>query len=111
MRTVTAKVNAYVTNQFTTIDELYKGEPTDVVGALKFYYKEDKRNVPDCWVLAGSAEVTLTLNDPDDLIAHKVDSIKAELNKEIADSHRKQTMLREQIQSLLAISYKPEVEA
>ena len=106
-RTVTATVNAYVTNNHTTVDELYNGNPADVVGALKFFYKEDPRSVPDCWVLAGSAEVTLTLNDPDSLITHKVDSLKAELKQTQADAEVKCNRIREQINNLLALEYKP----
>lgn len=108
MRTVTAQVNAYVANQFTSIDDLYNGPPTEVINALKFYYKEDPKLVPDCWVLAGTAEVTLTLNDPDSLIESKVESIKTELKKEMAESEIKCNRFREQIQQLLAITYKPE---
>ena len=105
MRTVTAKVNAYVTNVYTTIEELYKGEPADVVGALKFYLNEHA--TPDSWVLAGTAEITLTLNDPDDLITHKVGALKAELRKTQADAEVRCNVLRGQINNLLALEYKP----
>jgi hypothetical protein len=106
-RTVTATVNAYVTNTFTTIDELYNGEPYKVISALKLYDAGEGRNAPDSWVLAGTAEVTLTLNEPDSLNAHKVDSLKAELQKTQADAEVKCNKIREQINSLLAIEYKP----
>lgn len=105
MRTVTAKVNAYVTNDYTTIEELYQGEPANVVGALKFYLNESA--TPDSWVLAGTAEITLTLNDADNMITHKVASLRAALQKTQADAEVRCNVLREQINNLLALEYKP----
>lgn len=105
MRTVTAKVNAYVTSEYTTIEQLYQGKPEQVIGALKFFY--DPSATPNSWVLAGTAEITLTLNDPDDLITHKVGALKAELRKTQANAEVRCNVLREQINNLLALEYKP----
>lgn len=57
----------------------------------------------------GTAEVTITLHDPDELIGNKVAALKAEKAQTLADAQAKATRLESQIQQLLAITH--EVEA
>ena len=52
----------------------------------------------------GTAEVTITLHDPDDLIANKVEALRAEKQQTLADAQAKATRLERQIQQLLAIT-------
>jgi hypothetical protein len=58
--------------------------------------------------VVGEATITMTLRDKDQLIDAKVDSLKASLNKEVADSYVRQNAIREKINQLLAITYKSE---
>lgn len=53
----------------------------------------------------GTAEVTITLHDPDDLIANKVAALKAEKTQTLADAEAKATRIERQIQQLLAITH------
>lgn len=107
MRTVTAKVIAQM-NEYCmlTPEDFESGSGEKLANQLSFYHQP----LPG-YAVVGEATITMTLHDKDQLIDAKVDSLKEALNKEVADSHVRQTKLREQIQSLLAISYKPEVEA
>lgn len=57
----------------------------------------------------GTAEVTITLHDPDDLIANKVEALRAEKQQTLADAQARATRLESLIQQLLAITH--EVQA
>lgn len=105
MRTVTSKINAYLTNEWVTIDQLFNDEAEQVLNRLCFY---SHNCAPNTWVHVGTAEITLTLNKPDDLIASKVESLKADLQKTQADAEVRCNQLREKINNLLAIEFKPE---
>ena len=59
--------------------------------------------------LVGTAEVTITLHDADDLIANKVAALRAEKAQTLAEAEAKATRLERQIQQLLAITH--EVQA
>lgn len=52
----------------------------------------------------GTAEVTITLNDPDTIVGDKVKSLQAEATKVQADAQAAVTRIQRQINELLAIT-------
>ena len=56
----------------------------------------------------GTAEITITLHDRDEIVANKLGELKARLQQTQADAEVACNRIREQIQSLLAITYQPE---
>lgn len=59
------------------------------------------------YTLVGSGEFTLALMDKKAIVSSKVEALKAELQKDLAESEVRQNALRDNIQSLLAITYEP----
>ena len=103
----TVKTGAWLTNDYTTIDELVKMSQEELVSRLHAY---DFDGHIEGWTLVGTAEVSITLDDPDKMIANKVDALKVELTKTKADAEAKCNFLQGQINNLLAIEFKPEGE-
>ncbi len=107
MRTITATMPAWLTNNYTTPDELEKGDPARVIGTLSYF---PKNVCPESWVQVGTAKIEVTLISREELIDHKADQLRAEIQKTQADAAVKVNMLTEKLNSLLAITYKPEGE-
>ncbi len=61
------------------------------------------------WTFAGEAEITLQLVDHKALVENKVEALKAEVKSIKAEATMKVTQIERQIQTLLAITYEPEV--
>lgn len=106
MRTITATMPAWLANEWTSPEELY-GDDQQKVAELLAYYKMEC--APHDWVRVGTATLIVELFDRDELIASKADSIRAEIQKTQADAVVKVNALTEKLNSLLAITYKPEV--
>lgn len=53
----------------------------------------------------GTGEVTITMNEPDQIIGSKVESLRAELAKDRADSQMRQNALIRKISELEALTY------
>ena len=68
-------------------------------------------DMPGDYILVGEADVTVRYLNTDAVIAGRVDTLKAELQQEKADSYVRQMKLEEQIQNLLALPNFSEVEA
>jgi hypothetical protein len=101
----TVKTGAWLTNDYTTIDELVKMSQEELVHKLNCYDLDG--NIPG-WTLVGTAEVSITLDAPDKMIANKVDALKVELTKTKADAEAKCNFILGQINNLLSIEFKPE---
>jgi hypothetical protein len=101
----TVKTGAWLTTNYTTIDELVKMSQEELVQNLNCYDLDGK--IPG-WTLVGTAEVSITLDDPDKMISNKVDALKVELTKTKADAEAKCNFILGQINNLLAIEFKPE---
>ena len=106
--TTYVKTGAWLTNNWTSVDELVKMPQEELVSKLTCW---DIDGHIEGWTLVGTAEVCITLDDPNKMIANKVDALKAELTKTQADAEVRCNFLRGQINNLLAIEYKPEVAA
>ena len=61
------------------------------------------------WVKVGNATVTVELMDNSEIINSRIDALHADERRVMAETEKKLTDIRGQIQSLLAIEYKPEV--
>lgn len=64
---------------------------------------------PAGWTYVGEADVTLMLVDNDTLVANKVESLRAQRTKEVADSYARTVAIDAQIQQLLAITNQAEI--
>ncbi len=103
----TVKTGAWLTNNYTTIEQLMAMSQEELVGRLHAY---DLDGHIEGWTLVGTAEVSITLDAPDKMIANKVDALKVELTKTKADAEAKCNFILGQINNLLAIEFKPEGE-
>lgn len=64
------------------------------------------------WTYVGEADVSVTVVlTTDELIASKIETLKAQADKIKADAHLAVGRIEDQIQQLLAITYAPEVTA
>lgn len=104
-RTIIGKTKAYITGG-TSPEILTRDNPDgDAVVAEVVYSNFD---MTDCgWSLVGEAEIRLEVPDERQLVENKVESLRAERRKVLADAEAKATSLDRQIQTLLAISYEP----
>ena len=102
MRTITATVPAYM-NKWSSIDELMEREPANAIGSIFTGNTSDS----SIWVWIGTAGVTVEIADENEIKAGLVDSLKEAKKKIQADAEKSITEIDAQIQSLLAIEYKP----
>ena len=101
----TVKTGVWLTNQWTTIDDIMKMSQEELVHNLTCW---DLDGHIEGWTLVGTAEVSITLDAPDKMISNKVDALKVELTKTKADAEAKCNFILGQINNLLAIEFKPE---
>lgn len=100
---ITTTLKAFVTKyQESHISEMLEGNP-DSIKHMSFF---DSR-VAD-WTEIGTAEITVEIHDKDTVLSHKIDSLKEQLKKDQADSEVRQSIIKEQIQNLLALTHQPE---
>ncbi len=62
---------------------------------------------PFDWTKVGTAEVTIELLSPDQIIGNKVDSLKNELREHKARAYKQEMELEQEINELLAITHVP----
>ena len=107
-RTITATVPAWI-GKYSLLGphELRNGSDEEIINALTFV----NFDMTGCgYTVAGTAEVTVILVDPDTLITNKVGALRQELSRHRAEAHAKENAILEQINNLLAITYKPDPE-
>ena len=64
------------------------------------------------WTYVGDADISVTLIlTPDELVASKIETLKAQAEKIKADAFVEVARIEDKIQQLLAITYTPEVAA
>lgn len=103
-RTITNTFNVYASEYCTlTPQEMHTADSAKVADALQVWPTSWGRQAG--YSLVGTAEVTMTLHDMDAVISNKVESLKEEKQRVIADAQAKATKLESQIQQLLAITY------
>jgi hypothetical protein len=91
---------------YSTPDTLASDDDKRVVGAtsLHFPWREDGTG-PEGWTLCGMATVTYEFCSNDELVSNKVANLKAELEKDRAESEVRQNRILEQISKLQALEY------
>lgn len=106
-RKITATVPAWITNDYFDPKTLVDGEPVKVVGDLHYCAPEADMTGYG-WVKVGTAEITLTIDDPREVINNKVDALQAQKRSVMAEAQMKLNKIEGQIQELLCIEHKPE---
>jgi hypothetical protein len=101
MKTIKATTKAWLPSHASPEDLL--GNSVHAVSAMTYSDYEMQRHG---WTLVGDAEITVSLVDEDQIILNKVDSLRAEKDKIIADAQVKANAIEGQIQNLLAIEFK-----
>jgi hypothetical protein len=104
MKTITATVPAWLTSSYQSLDYVTSLSPENAVSALMFYLPGS--NAPEGWAKVGSAEVTVTFDDPAEVTESQIASLRAAKKKVQADCEIALMQLDGQIQSLLAIESK-----
>jgi hypothetical protein len=61
------------------------------------------------WSLVGTAEIDIELCSREEMVSHKMEALKAELQVEMAGTEIRQSTLRDKISKLLAITYEATV--
>ena len=104
-RVIKGTISAWLTqyNSLSTLDY----EPENLLSCVAFHQFDMK---DQGWTYVGKAEITLTLVDHDQVIANKVDSLRAEQTAIRADAQKKITELNGEIQNLLAIAFDAKLE-
>lgn len=102
---ITATINAYITGSHLTLKVLSSMSPERAVSSLAmhapFEYGE-----PEGWVKVGTAEVTVTFDDPEKITKTQIAMLRAAQKKVKADCEVALNQIEGQIQSLLAIESK-----
>ena len=108
-RTITATVPAWIGKHSGLGPQtLANGSEEEIVNGLTFVTFD----MLSCgYTLAGTAEIKVTLVDTDTLITNRVEMLRQELSQHRAEAHVKENAILEQINNLLAITYKPDPEA
>ncbi len=99
-RTITAKIPAYLWSAFYGPQDLQQPD-AQVLNVLTL---RDVGNSP-AYIKVGTAYVTVQLIDEKSVIANKVEALKSEKQKTLADAQAKATHIESQIQQLLAITH------
>lgn len=106
MRTVAAKTTAWLSDSSSFgLQDMVAGDPDSVVNGL-VYVSHDMSG--HGWVKVGTAEITVTIESADTIIANKIVALGNEKASILARAQKQATEIEGQIQQLLAIEYKPE---
>lgn len=100
MRTITGTITAFLTDTHKDLTPamLIAAKPETALSSISFYH----RDIPG-WTKIGTAEITVTFDDDDEIIGNMVESLKAEKQKLQADTQVAINKIDERIQSLLAL--------
>ena len=102
MRTITAKLHAYISSEHSPLGphELEAWDGVKIIDKLSFY----SADMPS-WTKVGSAIITVDLIDTDELVLNRVSALTARLQKERADCELRCNAILEQISQLQAITH------
>lgn len=98
-RTITAEVPAYLFSICYGPQDLQRPD-AEVASLLTL---RDMSHATD-YVRVGTAQVTIELADESEIVANKVEALKAQKQQTLADAQAKATAIESQIQQLLAIT-------
>lgn len=99
-RTITAEIPAYLLSTCYGPEDLKRAD-SDVANLLTL---RNMSMAPD-YVRVGTAQVTIELVSESEIVANKVQALRAEKQQTLADAQAKATRLESQIQQLLAITH------
>ena len=107
---IRATVCAWLSSSYGPQD--LKGDPQRVVSNAVLYEPHGGANGKKDWqangyVLIGEADVTLRLIDKKVMVEQKVESLRAEQGRVLAEAHARSVSIEADIQKLLAIEYTP----
>jgi len=106
-RTVTGKLKAWLPDHASHRDmEALRGNDGDRIADVLAYTKHDMKSIG--YTLIGEAEITVHIVDEQAIVENKVESLRAEKQKVLAEATNNATEIERQIQTLLAITYEPE---
>ena len=108
MKTVSTSVTAWLTSSHGLQDLADDRTDAQIIDVLGFYSGDMESSG---WVRVGTAEITVTLVENQQVVDNKVSSLKKELELHRAKSYVIENAILEQISNLLSITYKPESEA
>ena len=97
-------LNAYITQDYNA-DGAMSDDSSVVLRSIHLSPHENMAN--HGWTRVGTARVEVTLVGKDVMVENKIESLKAEKQKILADAQLKVTQIEEKIQNLLAISFDP----
>lgn len=101
-------MKAWLTNDYTSPEELHAAGGLNLLGLVHL----SSHDMTDSgWVHVGNATVSLELFPIDGMVEKKVEALKAERDKAIADHFVKINRLNEKINNLLAITCVPDQPA
>lgn len=101
-----AKLVAYLTDQYTTLDTIREQHKTDPVMALgrMTYYKPGMEEMG--WIPVGTAEVTVSLVSQEGFVNSKIDTLQKQRQRVMAETQLKVNEIDQQIQELLCLEGK-----
>lgn len=86
-------------------EDIKSGDAAMLVRCVTF----SSHDMSNCgWTLVGEANVAITFVDGNQILNNKIDALRAEKQKTLADAQVKANELEAKIQKLLAISYDQE---
>jgi hypothetical protein len=103
MRTVSAETTAWLLT--SSGPECLKLDPAEIVDRLAF---SSMNMATHGWTKVGAATIAVSIEDEQQIVENKIESLKAEKNSILAEAQMKATKIDGQIQNLLAIEYKGE---
>lgn len=98
---VTYQVKAYM-SQYDTLERIAAGKDFPMLTHGSGGYFEGEG-----YPLIGTAEVTVTLHSPDEVVQNQISALQAQLQKQRADAYLAEQAILERISKLQAITYEP----
>lgn len=109
MKKITATVPAWITHGCTTQAELLSATPERAVSAVTAYLPHGDK-APDGWVQVGTAQIILTLIDPEKYVEGQIAVLKEAKTKLQAETQIKLNAIDEHIGRLLCLEHKPAID-
>lgn len=110
MKTITATVPAWITDEYVTLADLNKTRPERAISSVSFYLPHGEKG-PDGWVQIGAAEITLTLHEPAKVAEGQIAVLREAKQRLQAETQMKLNAIDERIGKLLCLEHKPEEPA
>lgn len=104
MRTITATIPAWITNGNPISHD--EADIERVISNLSFWKPYDEKFLPDGWIKAGTAEITVTLIEEAEIVAGQVEMLKEAKKRIQANTQHQLNEIDEQISKLTCLEYK-----